>query len=376
MTRVNQYEYIIPSWALSYLINGDSSGLDNKEFKELQIFELTVLAKHGAGHWSVESEESYFSWHNDVTDLGSDVHDCTYVVIEQEEEKLVTGTWLPVFPGFYETYFDGNSMYESEIEYIRENVEPEELAECMIENLYHSQAGDKLWREYQDSIARQCVSVIWNELCNLHYVENIEFEEICSPKYYNFVNDSINVKVTFSDENIRNIKTMIQEHQDEWKEYLKNNYTSYDGFCSHHSNSSEADEWDIETALNDRHNAGSILEFICRENNITGETLFYNCEDNVGLDIDMLKKECIKKGWYVPKNICLDWFRSLIPAFKSKYKFRRVVTLALPTQYILETPKQRYIFTIYKKEISSPAFIVKRLFKIFIFAKLKEEKKT
>lgn len=374
---VNKYEYKIPSWAMSQLINGDCSGLDDKELKAIRDFELVVLAKHGSGHWSIESEEKYFSWHNDVTDLGNDVYDCVYVVIEDasEEEKLVIGTWLPVFPGFYETYFNGDSMYESEIQYIRETIVPEELADCMIENLYNSQAGDKLFREYQLSIAKQCVSIIWNELYHLHYVENIEFEEICSPKYYNFVNDSINVKVTFSDENIRNIKAMIQEHQDEWKEYLKVTYTSYDGFCSHHSNSSEADEWDIETALNDSHNAGAILEFLCSENNITSETLYYGCTDEVGLDTNALKKECIKNGWYVPKNICLDWFKSLRYRFKGKYKFRRVVILAMPTQYILETPKQRYFFAITRQEPTNKVFITKRIFKIFLFAKLKEEKK-
>jgi hypothetical protein len=227
-------------------------------------------------------------------------------IINQKEEKLVTSTWLPVFPGFYETLFNGDSMYESEIEYIKENIEPEELAECMIENLYNSQAGDKLFREYQESTAKQCVSVIWNELLHLHYVENIEFEKICSPKYYNFVNDSINVKVTFSAENIRNIKAMIEEHEDEWKEYLKQTYTSRDGFISHHSNNPDAEEWDIETALTDRHNAGAILEFICQENSITSETLYYGCEQTVGLDTNALKKECIEKGWYVPRNICLD----------------------------------------------------------------------
>ena len=116
----------------------------------------------------------------------------------------------------------------------------------MIENLYISEAGDKLWEEYKQSTAKQCVSVIWNNLRNLHYVEEIEIEKVCSPKFYNFSNDSINVKVTFSAENIRNIKNFIQENQEAWKKYLKETYTSYDGFISHHSNNSESDEWIVE----------------------------------------------------------------------------------------------------------------------------------
>ena len=296
-------------------------------------------------------------------------------IINQKEEKLVTGTWLPVFPGFYETYFNGDCLYDYEIQDIEETVKPKELADVLVDKFYETKAFDKLYKEYQESIAKQCVSIIWNELRNLHYVENIEFEEICSPKYYNYVNDSINVKVTFSAENIRNIKTMIEEHTDEWKEYLKQVYTSRDGFISRHSNSPDAEEWNIETALTDSHNAGAILEFLCGENNITSETLYYGCEENVQMDIKLHKKECIEKGWYIPPNICLDWFRSLRHRFKGKYKFRKIITSNRSVEFILDTPKQRYIFAVTKQEPVAKAFIVKRIFKIFLFAKLKEEKK-
>jgi hypothetical protein len=110
------------------------------------------------------------------------VYECEYITIEekQEEEKLVTGTWLPVFPGFYETLFNGDLMYDNEIQYIEENITPKELADVLVDKFYETKAFDKLYEEYQESIAKQCVSVIWNELLHLGYVENIEFEEICS----------------------------------------------------------------------------------------------------------------------------------------------------------------------------------------------------
>ncbi len=110
------------------------------------------------------------------------MYECEYITIEekQEEEKLVTGTWLPVFPGFYETLFNGDLMYDNEIQYIEENITPKELADVLVDKFYETKAFDKLYEEYQESIAKQCVSVIWNELLHLGYVENIEFEEICS----------------------------------------------------------------------------------------------------------------------------------------------------------------------------------------------------
>lgn len=293
-----------------------------------------------------------------------------------ENEKLVSYTWLPVFPGFYYTIFDNDKNSDYEEEYIRENIEPVELAECMIEHIYESETAVKFYKEYQDSVARQCVVIIWDNLKRLGYVESIEFEEISSPREYNFINDSINVKIIFSAENIKKIKTVLQEHADEWKEYLIRNYKSYDGFISYHSYYPEDEEWNVDTALHDTHNIGSILQFICEQNDITDATLYTFVEDNVSLDTDMLKRECIDKGWYVPKSICRDWFRSVKARIKLQYSFRRYVSLLNPAQYILETPKQRYIFTIYKGEFpANNAFIIKRLFQIFIFAKLKEEKK-
>ena len=234
----------------------------------------------------------------------------------------------------------------------------------------------KFYKEYQDSVSRQCVGIIWDNLKRLGYIENIEFEEISSPKEYNFVNDSINVKVTFSAENIEKIKTMLQEHADEWKEYLIINYKSRDGFISYHSYYPEDEEWNVDTALQDNHNAGSILQFICNENNITDETLYAFVEDNVQIDVDMLKKECIEKGWYVPKHLCLDWIKSIKARIKLYYSFRKVISLAYATQYIFETPKQKYIFAVFKDEFTTNnSFVYKRYFGRFIFAKLKEEKK-
>ena len=293
-----------------------------------------------------------------------------------EKEKLITQTWLPVFPGFYGTIFDNDKISDYEEEYIRETVEPVELAECMIEHIYESEAVVKFYKEYQDSVSKQCVGIIWDNLKRLGYVENIEFEEISSPKEYNFVNDSINVKVTFSAENVEKIKAMLQEHADEWKEYLIKNYKSRDGFMSYHSYDPENEEWNVDIALQDLHNAGSILQFICEQNDITDETLYAFVEDNAILDTEMLKKECIEKGWYKPKNICLDWFKSVKARIKIQYSFRRYVSLLNPTQYILETPKQRYVFTVYKGEFpDNHAFVIKKYLGRFVFAKLKEEKK-
>ena len=79
--QVESYNYKIPSWALSYLFNRDSLGLEEKDLQAIRDFELIILAKHGVGVWSVEGEESYFSHYNNVTDLAGDVYDCLYNIV-------------------------------------------------------------------------------------------------------------------------------------------------------------------------------------------------------------------------------------------------------------------------------------------------------
>jgi hypothetical protein len=65
-------------------------------------------------------------------------------------KKITTGTWLPVFPGFYETIFNGEMIYENEEDYIRETIKPVELAECMIEKDYIVWKRNGFYKLYKD----------------------------------------------------------------------------------------------------------------------------------------------------------------------------------------------------------------------------------
>lgn len=288
-------------------------------------------------------------------------------------ENIITGTWLPVFPGFYGTFFDGENMYEQEIDFINERVEPKELAEAMIENLYNSDAGRKLWKDYTESTAKQCVTVIEQSLKELGFVESIVFEEISSPREYNFANDAVHTQVTFTPVNLQNIRHFISEHFAQWKEYLKGSYTSYDGFTSHHSNQPGAEEWFVDNAIRQSHNAGSVLEFLCGELEINSEMLYYECENDAGLDHEEYKKECIKMGWWEPKSICKDWFKSLIPRLKLKYRLTKFKD-SNGIQLIFNTPKQTYILAITKLTPDNSNFVLKRLSKNLLFGMLKKEK--
>lgn len=69
------FYYTLPSYWVSYLINGDFSGLEPGEqetidaFLEKEKIQVIDVRRKENG----EIMESYFSHHNDATDLGGDV---------------------------------------------------------------------------------------------------------------------------------------------------------------------------------------------------------------------------------------------------------------------------------------------------------------
>jgi hypothetical protein len=74
-------EYTVPERALSYLINGDSSGFEDSEQEAIDYFIKSKDLNEAKGHWSHDSEnnEAYFSWRNDITNLGGNCVDIQWV---------------------------------------------------------------------------------------------------------------------------------------------------------------------------------------------------------------------------------------------------------------------------------------------------------
>jgi len=61
-------EYTLPDYLGSYLVNGDSSGLNKDELTEVKEFEKE-LKEEGITIVSME-EDSHFRWSNDLNDIG------------------------------------------------------------------------------------------------------------------------------------------------------------------------------------------------------------------------------------------------------------------------------------------------------------------
>ena len=169
-------------------------------------------------------------------------------------------SYLPIFNGFYNTIFDASDeMIEENIEYHNE------------ENDTDLNYDDFKWdfKEYHNRIAKACISPIWNELnhlfSNIKSPEiNIEFEQLVSPKFYNYSTDSIDVTYKLDWFTFAKIVGYLNENRSDFEQYLIDRYTSRSGFSSFYSNDSEV--WFNEYLKQDsdklEHCFGSILEFV------------------------------------------------------------------------------------------------------------------
>ncbi len=103
------------------------------------------------------------------------------------------------------------------------------------------------------------------------------YQGIQSPKFYNFSNDSINVEVEV--ENMNKIIQYLNENEDEFRQHIKERYTSCSGFISHHSNNS--DDWidDLKSEVTLSHKLGATLEFILINEGVTTMNMHENCID-------------------------------------------------------------------------------------------------
>lgn len=86
MKTIAEYtELPIPSWSLSYLVNGDNSGIDDKEQKQADDYmqQFYDEAKKHNGHviFSCGDGEGSFT-HNPEFGLACDCIDCTVLIVK------------------------------------------------------------------------------------------------------------------------------------------------------------------------------------------------------------------------------------------------------------------------------------------------------
>jgi hypothetical protein len=216
------------------------------------------------------------------------------------KEKFVsTGTWLPCFPGFYESWLSVND--ESINENLKEYFQGDEL-ENIRKHFYSTEEYSCANSEYEKEVCKKFTELIECELIE-NFVSRIIFENMHSPKEYNFTTDSLNVQVYFSKTNIKNIKKFLKENFAAWEKYLKDTYKSRSGFISFYGYAPDSDDWkDIDECLTDSHKAGSILQFICNQL-FDDEAIIMLTLENVyfSMDYEALKNE-VQEKWPIDLN--------------------------------------------------------------------------
>lgn len=156
-------------------------------------------------------------------------------------------TYLPVFPGFYETLFDGEFDEES---------------------FSHFPKRFDLWRyvdwtAYRNHISKKCCDAIQKQFSE--FIEHIDFEYVYSPKEYNFHTDAIYCRIK---PHGKKIHDFIYDNEEAFKGYLLKRLTPYDGFMPFYSN--QFSDWEDYTYSFKKLGGksfylGFILEFIARQ---------------------------------------------------------------------------------------------------------------
>jgi len=214
-------------------------------------------------------------------------------VSESINTTIAVGTFLPVFPGFYYTGFDFDDE-NSEIDYINEIREENHLKPI---NDYDVCKFD--YATYRKDVAIECCKCIEYELKRAGFIQEIKFENIYSPREYNFSNDSINVSVILNQNNIKNIKLFLFENVSLFEDYIKDQFTSYSGFISHYNNDYITWLNDINNCLNHKTQLGVILDFICQVSEIKINDL---CEAINDVSIELKNYDDLTEKEYC--NVC------------------------------------------------------------------------
>ena len=188
-------------------------------------------------------------------------------------------TWLPIFPGFYNTifecYMDEWSLWDNP-----NNVDDE----------IKSYVLDIIWDKYNHRERENKAASLFIEHINRTLKENdiratFTFQEVISPRYYNFTNDSVNVSLNVSLDAWNGIvKDIKDKYLALFTDYIKSHYTSCDGFMSHYTN--DVNEWlewisDINECENTSHIIGAVMDFyllVIDENDILMDAYEYMAE--------------------------------------------------------------------------------------------------
>jgi hypothetical protein len=184
-------------------------------------------------------------------------------------------TWLPEFPGFYETGLDMTNDPDIEYTLFTDPSEEEpDKVEYFTKNVWDFIDYETL----HDEICRHSCQFIADAIASaLNTHTTIDFQQLRSPKEYNFTTDSVNCAITLD---VEPVYEYLNSHLEAYTGYVKENYTSRSGFISSYDTSMEL--WLDPANVEQAHEFGAVLAFILQseypDNELYGDLLVYISE--------------------------------------------------------------------------------------------------
>lgn len=141
---------------------------------------------------------------------------------------------VPLFPGFYESPLlssdDSYYAIKEELEYYHDEQGRTDLTEDDLDIDYEA---------YEKDICEAYVEAFFNEAPD--FIKKAEFDEMVSPKYYNYSTDRTFANCEFADDWKEQMKAFMEENQEWLKERIWKEWSSRDGFISFIDN--RLDDW-------------------------------------------------------------------------------------------------------------------------------------
>lgn len=121
-----------------------------------------------------------------------------------------------LFSGFYES-----ELYNSDMLYYMSENDEEDREWDFIPGGYE---------EFEKAVCKKCVENIMDLMDNNDTITDMQFKELNSPREYNFTTDKLVCEVEVDLDKLK--KYCYETEREKFEEYLKENYSSYDGFIS------------------------------------------------------------------------------------------------------------------------------------------------
>ena len=156
------------------------------------------------------------------------------------------------FSGFYE-----NPIMES-IDYLFEEGDPDNYDPKLYEKIDWTKAQFNLAKVYTEGFTDQ-LNALLDDL-DIKGQIHLEFDEMLSPKFYNFETDRIFARITD-----RSIEILYENtNEASLRDMIRKTFTSYDGFSSFYPN--DRDEWPESPLFWDHNQLSTLLEaFLMQE---------------------------------------------------------------------------------------------------------------